>query len=224
MSFLDELRRQAVDLQAKESTDQEALARSTAAVEAAATEAGRYLYDLGRQLDVIHPVSPSSYRFDNRTSLEGLPMVDFRFDTRRRPVHGQDLTDHIYFGCVIRGREPVVLKRDFVADIEKLEARIRQSGVHCETQTVRNPANGRVTEIRYEFLPEVHLGLKIVPDHEHGVLRFTLRNLGGLETVECEFVPSEIGQGRLDELARWWVGQPHRFLDGAREMRRVVTP
>jgi len=26
---------------------------------------------------------------------------------------------------------------------------------------------------------------------------------------------------RLDELAKWWMGQPHRFLDGALEVQRT---
>jgi hypothetical protein len=47
-----------------------------------------------------------------------------------------------------------------------------------------------------------------------------LRNLDGLETVECNLDPADLGRTRLDELARWWVGEPHRFLEGARDLVR----
>ena len=47
-----------------------------------------------------------------------------------------------------------------------------------------------------------------------------LRNLDGLETVECELPAHLVNQARLDDLARWWVGEPNGFLDGALELRR----
>jgi hypothetical protein len=61
-----------------------------------------------------------------------------------------------------------------------------------------------------------------VPNHDAGTLRFSFSNLDELETVECEFAPHEVGQSRrLDELARWWLGEPNRFLDGAAQLRRI---
>lgn len=221
MSFLDELKRQASDLQAAKSIDQNALARNTALAEAAATEASRYLLELAKQLDVIRPVPKATYQFDSKTRIEGLPMQKFRFDSRRKRVRDLDLTDYINFGCVIRGLDTVVLKKNFVPDIEKLEARLWQSGTTVQAEPVRDPQSGRLIEMKYEFTPEVWVGLKIVPNHELGLLRFRMNNIDGLETVECEFAPHEVGQRRLDELARWWLGHPHQFLDRASEVRRV---
>ena len=221
MSFLDELKRQAQDLQATKSIDQGALARNTALAEAAATEASRYLLELAKQLEVIRPVSKTSYAFDHKTRLEGLTMLEFRFDSRRKRVREQDLTDHVSFGCVLRGTGPVVLKKNFVPEIEKLEARLWQAGITTQGEAVRDPDSARLIEMKYEFVPEVWMSLKIVPNHDLGLLRFRLSNLDGLETVECEFAPHLVGQRRLDELARWWLGHPHRFLDGAGEVRRI---
>jgi len=222
MSYLDDLKRKATELQATRSVDKEALTRNTALVEAAAQAAARYLLDLGKQLEVLHPVSKVSYGFDKKTRLEGMPMGDFRFDARRKRLREQDLIDHISFSCMIRGKEAVTLRKDFVPDSKRLEARIWQSGAHCETETVRNPENGHLVEMRYVFVPEVRLALKIVPNHDAGTLRFTFNNLDDLETVECEFAPHEVGQTRrLDELTRWWLGEPNRFLEGASHLRRI---
>ena len=222
MSFLEDLKRKATDLQATRSVDQEALKRNTALVEAAVQAAARYLLDLGKQLEVLRPISKVSYGFDKKNRLEGLPMGDFRFDARRKRVREQELIDHISFSCMIRGKAAVTLRKDFVPDSKRLEARIWQSGAHCETETVRNPENGHLVEMRYVFVPEVRLALKIVPNHDAGTLRFTFNNLDDLETVECEFAPHEVGQTRrLDELTRWWLGEPNRFLEGASHLRRI---
>ena len=222
MSYLDDLKRKAAELQANRSVDHEAQKRNTGLVEAAAQVAARYLMDLGKQLEVLRPISKVSYGFDKKTRLEGFPMVDFRFDARRKRVREQDLIDHISFSCTVRGKDAVTLRKDFVPDSKRLEARIWQSGAHCETETVRHPETGHFVEMRYVFVPEVRLALKIVPDHDGGTLRFTFNNLDDLETVECEFPPHEVGQTRrLDELARWWLGEPNRFLDGAAQLRRI---
>jgi hypothetical protein len=222
MTFLDDLKRQASALQATRHIDQAALSRNTALVEAAANEAARYLMELGKQLEVLRPVSKVSYSFDKKTQLTGLPMVDFRFDARRKRLREQDLTDHISFSCMIRAREPVTLRKDFVPDSKRLEARIWQSGGNCQTETIRDPESGHFVEMRYVFVPEVRMALRIVPNHDAGTLRLSFNNLDELETVECEFAPHELGQSRrLDELARWWLGEPNRFLDGAAQLRRI---
>ena len=222
MSYLDDLKRKAAELQATRNVDDEALKRNTGLVEAAAQAIARYLMDLGKQLEVLRPFSKISYAFDKKTKLEGFPMVDFRFDARRKRLRDQDLVDHISFSCIVRGKDAVTLRKDFVPDSKRLEARIWQSGAHCQTETVRNPESGHFVEMRYVFVPEVRLSLKVVPNHEGGTLRFTFNNLDDLETVECEFPPHEVGQTRrLDELARWWLGEPSRFLDGASQLRRI---
>ena len=222
MSYLDDLKRKAAELQAAKSVDQETLRRNTGLVEAAAQAAARYLMDLGKQLEVLRPISKVSYGFDKKTRLEGFPMVDFRFDARRKRLREQDLIDHISFSCMVRGKDTVTLRKDFVPDSKRLEARIWQSGAHCQTETARNPETGHFVEMRYVFVPEVRLSLKIVPNHDGGTLRFAFNNLDDLETVECEFAPHEIGQTRrLDELARWWLGEPNRFLEGATQLRRI---
>ena len=52
-------------------------------------------------------------------------------------------------------------------------------------------------------------------------MHFQLHNLDGFESVSLELPAIEVGSARLDELARWIVGQPHRFLDGAQNLRRI---
>ena len=75
--------------------------------------------------------------------------------------------------------------------------------------------------MRYLFDADLQVSTRVLCDHDRGRLRFALRNLDGLESVDCEFPAHEITQARLDDLARWWVGEPNRFLEGALELRRT---
>jgi len=59
-----------------------------------------------------------------------------------------------------------------------------------------------------------------VPQHDTGLLQFHLQNLDGLEAVTFDLPAEEVNGYRLDELARWLVGEPHDFLKDAHNLRR----
>ena len=221
MGLLDDLKNQAGKLQASQSADLQSSARSTQLVEAAAHGAQRYLMELAGHLDVIRPTSRQRYVLDRRLVLESLPLVDFRFDARRKIVRDQEVIDHVVMVCTARSGRTVQLSKDFVNEIEQLERRLAQAGITAEREAVRHPDNGKLVEMRYDFVADIEIGVRLRCDHEAGLLHFNLRNLDGLETVDCSFHAHAVTQARLDELARWWLGEPHRFLDEAQGLRRV---
>jgi hypothetical protein len=221
MGFLDDLKNQASSLQARQAGDLQSAARTTQLVEAAALGAQRYLMELARHLDVIRPTARRRYALDRRLVLEALPMVDFRFDARRKVVRDQELIDHVMMVCSVRSGRAVQLAKDFINEIELLERRLAQAGITFEREAVRHADHGKLIEMRYEFVADVELGVRLRCDHDAGRLHFSLRNLDGLETVDCSFPAHAVTQARLDELARWWLGEPHRFLDEAQDLRRV---
>src|SRR4051812_22215541 len=221
MGFLDDLKKQAGSVQSRQADEQQTLERRTQLVEAAALDVRRYLMELAAQLAVIRPHSTRRYAFDRHVVLDGLPLVDVRFDARRKELRDLELVDHVLMTASVRADEEVRLTRNFVNDIEQLERRLDQASARFEREPVRNPANGKLLEMRYAFVPEVQVCVRMRCDHDAGRLHFMLRNLDGLETVECFLPPHEVDQARLDQLARWWVGEPNTFLDGAREVRRI---
>jgi hypothetical protein len=52
----------------------------------------------------------------------------------------------------------------------------------------------------------------MIPDHDTAWIQFQVVNLEGFETVTVQFPAFEVGSQRLDELARWIVGEPNGFL------------
>ena len=78
VGLLDDLKRQAQELQSQQQTDAAALARNTALVEGACKSAFQYWLELARQLNVLQPTSPVRYVLDGRNVFEQLKMADFR--------------------------------------------------------------------------------------------------------------------------------------------------
>jgi hypothetical protein len=221
VGFLDDLKRQAGDLQARQNIDTAALERNGMLVESACKNVFQYWVDLVKQLNVINPPARARYAFDTKTVFDGLKFSGFRTDVRRKRLRGEDVTDHIALLCVLSTGQRLSMMKNFPTDIERLEARIAQSGVVCRPETVRNPETGKLIEMRYEFDADIAAGARVVPDHDNGTLEFTIQNLDGLGSVVAQFNALEIGSKRLDELAKWLVGQPHDFLAGALSVRQI---
>ena len=221
MGFLDDLKRQADAAKASNDTDAALLARNAALVEAACKTAFTYFNTLGQQLEVLQPVAKRRFTLDSRNTFDGLKRCEFKADARRKQLRGADVHDHVVLNFQLRSGRKVTITKDFQPEIDKIEARLRQGGATVDRETVRDPANGRLQHVRFEFTADFFASVKLNPDHDRGVIQFQMLNLDGFETVTVEFPAIEVGSARLDELARWLVGEPHGFLKDGQQLRLV---
>jgi hypothetical protein len=221
VGFLDDLKRQAESLREQQDQDSASLQRNTEAVEAACKTALRYLNTLSAQLDTLQPASPARFRLDRKHSFEQLKLTDFYVDARRRLQPDGEQFDHVLMHWQLKTGQKLVLVKDFIAEIEQLESRLRQSGADTHHETVRHPDTGKLIEMRYTVSADFRGSVRITPRHAAGRLQFLLQNLDGFETITFELPAGEVNDARLDELARWLAGHPHGFLKGAEQLRRV---
>ena len=221
MGYLDELKRQADAARERQTLDVGALERNSLVTDAACYSAFRYLSTLAQQLNVLKPVSRAAFRFDKRTVFTDLRLSHFRTDSRMRKLRDAEVFDHVILSFDIKSGTRVKLAKDFPPEIEKLEARLNQCGAAFESEIMRDPANGRFLEKRFEFVADFHGTVRLIPDHDTGWIQFQVVNLDGFETVTVQFPAFEVGPTRLDELARWMVGEPNGFLRDGHALRRV---
>jgi hypothetical protein len=226
VSFLDDLKQQAQARQAQLRGDHAVIEHNVALVEAACAVVWRYLDDLGRQLDVLQPASPQRYAIDPRAVVEGLRYTAFGADLRRKrvergPLSAPEWVDYIVLTARLVSGQSFELTKDFPPEIERLEARLAQAGIRCLGEPERDPVSSRFLCNRYRFTADLVAGVRVMPLHEQGRLQFNVQNLDGLATVKATFAAHQMTTERLDELAKWWMGQPHRFLDGALEVQRT---
>ena len=221
MGFLDDLKRQADAARAQQTTDVKALARNAQLADIACKTANDYFGVLAQQLNVLQPRSKVPYRLDRRTVFNELQLVGFRADARRKRLRDEEVFDHAVLRWTLASGAALTLTKNFLPDIEQLEARLRQGGVRFEAEAVRHPESAKLQEMRYAFVGDLGASVVVTPDHERGRVRFELANLDGFETVTVEFPAFEIGSARLDELARWVLGEPNTFLTNGQALRRV---
>ncbi|MEP6739309.1 MAG: hypothetical protein ABJA61_02955 [Caldimonas sp.] len=223
MGYLDELKRQAAAARAQQTQDIDGLERNAMLTDAACQAAARYFSTLAQQLNVLQPLSKADWRLDKRTSFTQLRLTDFRADSRLKKLRDAEVFDHIVLGFDAKSGRHVILAKDFPPEIEKLESKLRQSGATYESQVIRDPENGHFVEKRYELTADFRGSVVFLPDHDHARIDCQIVNLDGLETVSVSFPAFEVGSARLDELARWIVGEPHAFLRDGQHLRRVAA-
>jgi len=221
VGYLDDLKRQADAARAQQTTSTGSIERNTMLADGACTAALRYFGTLAQQLNVLQPVSKTTWRLDKRHLLANLKLSDFRADSRMKKLRGTDVYDHVVLRCTAKSGKRVSLAKDFPPDAEKLEGRLRQAGIAFDAEQVRNPDTGRFVETRYDFTADIGISARLTPDHDRGWVNFRVTNLDGFETVTLDLPAIEIGGMRLDELARWFTGEGNAFLQGVQNLRRT---
>jgi hypothetical protein len=211
VSFLNDLKKQADQLRAGQGVDKAVLQARIDITEQACQMTFKYWVDLCSQLDVLQPVARGRYVFDSKAAFDGLRLVSFRPDIRKRPYQGQQVTDHVALNCDIRTGQEVQLTKNFLTDIEKLERRIQQSCVQCTPEPIRDPDTGKLIEVRYGFVADMQAGVRLKPNHDDATVRFTVDNLEGLARWVIAFEAADVTVPLLDELAKWIAGQPNDF-------------
>jgi hypothetical protein len=221
VGYLDELRRQADAAKSQSTLDIGALERNALVTDAACQSAFRYLASLAQQLNVLQPVTKAEFRLDKSTAFKKLRRTDFRADSRLRKLRDTEVFDYVVLGFDMKSGQRITLSKDFPPAIDKLESRLAQCGATYESEVLRDPFNGRFLEKRYEIAADFHGTIRLIPDHDSGWIQFQIVNLDGFETVTVQFPAIDVGASRLDELARWIVGEPNAFLNGGHQLRRV---
>jgi len=221
VGYLEDLKRQADDLLAQQRQDIGALQRNAMLTEAACHSTSRYLFTLARQLNVLQPVSKTLWWLDRKTSFSQLRFTEFRADSRMKKLRDAEVFDHIVLNFAARAGSRVTIAKDFPPEIEKLESRLRQCGVHYDSEVIRDADTGKFVEKRFDLIADFQSSVRVVPDHDSARIAFHIANIDGFDTVSVAFPAFEVGIKRLDELARWITGEPHAFLRDGEHVRRV---
>lgn len=215
MSFLNQLKSQAKELQHKRSAEDQHLDQAMAQTEEACRVIVPYLHDLARQLSVIEPAGPA-LSLDGKTRWPAMKLVDFRVDARRKRLRDQEVSDYIGVGwrIVPQVGEPVAgfVSVNFPIEMRRVEERLMMGPVKHDRREIRDAEKKNVLrEVRYEYLTHTRGSITVTPDHERGHLHFRLLNTAGFEVVQTIWPAARINQELLDELAKRIVGQPSTF-------------
>ena len=223
MSFLQDLKRQASVLRAPPAVDPEVIERNVRLAHGACRVTRDYWLEMVEQLNVITPPSVGRYVVDGRRPLEDLRCTNFRVAAQaRRDAAGEERFEAVTVAWQAASGRRARIEKDFPTDIERVRAALHQAGIPAHEATLLHEVSGRPVGTAFEFTADVNCSVRLVPLPDSGRVRLVFTNVDQLERVEAEFPAVGMRPRQLDEIGRWIVGQPHRVLEYADNVRRFV--
>lgn len=215
MSFLDQIKQQASQLQSQQTQLQQSLEANTLQAEYACKTAWQYLRELAKQLTVIKPAGPP-FTVDGKTAWPVMALVGFGTDARKKMLRSKEVFDYVAMAWDIVPQQgaPIkaVVSANFPPDLQRIEKRLHIGAIQHERKDVRHPETNKLLAYSFECLTQSRGYIHIAPDHDRGVLVFRLTNLSGFDVHTSEWPASQVNVPLLDELAKLLVQQPSRFI------------
>jgi hypothetical protein len=224
VGFLDELKEQARALNtAAESTgiDAESLARNRRLANGACRLAHDYWKELSEHLNLIRAPSQARYLVAGRDPMSGLVCCNFRVLPQMKLLPGgEPLYESVLLAWQASGEGVQRIEKENPPEIERLRALLSQAGIQASEAPTRHAVTGRQQGTAFQFKPIVAASVRVTPLADAGKVRLTFVNVDQLERVEGEYPAAGLRARLLDEIGRWIVGQPHRVLEYAANLKR----
>jgi hypothetical protein len=224
VGFLDELKEQARALQAvpdDAGLDAETLARNRRLSNGACRLAHDYWKELADHLNRLRPPSQARYLIGGREPLAGLACSNFRVLPQHKLLPGGEaLYESVLLAWSAASERVERIEKEHPHDIERLRASLMQAGIQASEAQVRHTISGRPQGTAFQFKASVAASVRVTPLADAGRVRLTFVNVDQLERVDGEYPAAGPRARLLDEIGRWIVGQPHRVLEYAGNLKR----
>jgi hypothetical protein len=215
VSFLNQLKSQAKELQTQQERQSADLVQNTAETERACDLAQYYLRDLARQLNVISPAAPK-FTLDGKTPWPAMKFIEFRADARKKQLRDKEVFDWIGMGwrAVPQMGQAVggSVRVNFPPDLQRVESRLAMGSVKHERKELRDPEKNKLLALQFDYITETRGNVLVTPDHDKASIAFRIMNATGFEILNTAYPAAMVKNELLDELAKLIVSQPHRFL------------
>jgi hypothetical protein len=206
VGLLDDLKRQAEELKARDVDRAETLRANAEAVDRALRHAFKYLNEMSQQLKLVKLPCPFSYELPKSGVISGLAFRDFSADYRTKHFMDKD-----YFGEVIlvaRGHADRVLSiKKSPEEMDRFRDTLWQYNLVHKSEQFRD-ARRMVTHENFEVNCEVPLQARFEGDHENGRIKVSVKNVGGFAIDVFRLTAQELTDHAIEEFAKYFIGRP----------------
>ena len=210
MGLLDDLKRQAEQLQAHRTAQARDFGESVLQVDDAMHHTFLYLNDLGKQLNILKPPSPRTFDIEPGVRFEGLQLSDFFVDARKSMVLDRERYSYINLTFVQKSPQTIAVRKELPANIARFEEGLRRAGVTFEMNETRN-VRYMVTHADFAITCSLCSSIRVSAEHENCSLRFTIRNVERVGGFDLVFRTEDLTDPLLEDCARYLMGEPNQF-------------
>ena len=211
MGLLDDLKKQADDLKAKDTDRTESMRTTAVAVDHALRRLFLYMNDLGKQLNVVQMPSPFKYNLPTVGDVDSLVVKDFFCDFRSKHFIDKDYYGEVH--CAYRAwSEKVLTVKKGPDEMEKFRDLLWQSNIEHKSEQFRDQRKVITHEV-FKINCDFRVQSKIEGDHESGKIKIVTKNVGGLEVDLFMMMAQELNEKAVEEFAKYFIGRPNSWAD-----------
>jgi hypothetical protein len=211
VGLLDDLKKQADDLKAKDTDRTESMRSTAVSVDHALRRVFLYMNDLGKQLNVVQMPSPFKYNLPTVGDIDGLILKDFFCDFRSKHFIDKDYYGEVH--CAYRAwSEKVLTVKKGPDEMEKFRDVLWQSNIEHKSEQFRNERKVITHEV-FKINSEFRVQAKIEGDHESGKIKIVTKNVGGLEVDLFMLMAVEFNEKGVEEFAKYFIGRPNNWQE-----------
>jgi len=214
VSFLNQLKSQATELQSQQAVVQQDLGAKTAQTEAACAVIAHYLRDLAKHLNVIEPSGPS-FSLDGKTPWPAMKLHTFQADARKKMLRDKEVFDHMTMGWTISPKMGVAVggsvNISFVPEIERIQQVLTFAHVEHARKETRHPERNSLQSVRFDYTTQARGNVTVKADHDAGQLVFRVAHANGFGVTTTSIAAERINSNLMDELAKLIVAQASTF-------------
>ena len=222
MGLLDDLKKQADDLKAKDTDRTESMRSTAVAVDHALRRVFLYMNDLGKQLNVVQMPSPFKYHLQSVGDIDGLVLKDFFCDFRSKHFIDKDYYGEVH--CAYRNwSDKVLTVKKGPDEMEKFRDVLWQSNIEHKSEQFRDQRKVITHEV-FKINCEFRVQAKIEGDHETGKIKIVTKNVGALEVDLFMMMALEFNEKEVEEFANYFIGRPNNWTDLVKRSVLVAKP
>ena len=222
MGLLDDLKKQADDLKAKDTDRTESMRSTSVAVDHALLRVFLYMNDLGKQLNVVQMPSPFKYNLPTVGDVDGLVLKDVFVDFRSKHFIDKDYYGEVQLGYRCWSDKILNIKKG-PDDMEKFRDVLWQSNIEHKSEQFRDQRKVITHEV-FKINCEFRVQAKIEGDHETGKIKVVTKNVGGLEVDLFMLMAQEFNEKAVEEFAKYFIGRPNAWPDLVKRSVLTVRP
>jgi hypothetical protein len=224
VGLLDDLKKQADDLKAKDVDRTESMRSTAVAVDHALRRSFLYLNDLGKQLNVVQMPSPFKFSLPTVGDIDGLIIKDFFCDFRSKHFIDKDYYGEVHVAFRAWSEKVLTVKKG-PDDMEKFRDVLWQSNIEHKSEQFRNERKVITHEV-FKVNCDFRVQGKIEGDHETGKLKIVTKNVGGFQVDLFLLMAQEMTEQGVEEFAKFFIGRPNKWEDLTKKsvlMQRPAT-
>lgn len=217
MGLLDDLKRQAAQIEAHRSAQARDFGQTVLEIDDAMHRSFLYLNDVVKQLNVLSLPSPRIFDIEPAVRFEGLRLGDFFIDFRKKIIQDRERYNFINLSFQQKSPQVITVRKELPPNIARFENVLRAAGAAFEVRETRN-ARHMVTHADFDIQCMIRAGIRLSAEYENAQVRFQIRNVERFGAFDLLFRVEEIHDPMLEDCARYILGEPNQFRSLGRYM------